>query len=148
MMGFGYRFYELVAIAYRFNRGFQFDTIPMRFFVAAIVNGLQSDAWLRSAEASSKLGGIKHSMQFLLLQFIFPFGCNYGGNPVADKIGQCACLGQDMKRSIPSISASPATGMVGMAERVAASVIKPLPVTPARLLRSVEARLVWSVPAS
>ncbi len=37
----------------------------------------------------------------------------------------------DMNRSIPKISASPATGMVGIAAKVAAKVMKPLPVTPA-----------------
>ncbi|VTY29709.1 Uncharacterised protein [Xylophilus ampelinus] len=37
----------------------------------------------------------------------------------------------DMKRSIPRISASPATGTCPTADSVAASTMKPLPVTPA-----------------
>ncbi|MOA59332.1 hypothetical protein D3C78_1839170 [compost metagenome] len=37
----------------------------------------------------------------------------------------------DMKRSIPRISARPASGRWPTAEMVAASTIKPLPVTPA-----------------
>ena len=37
----------------------------------------------------------------------------------------------DMKRSMPRISASPATGTVGTIDSVAASVMKPAPVTPA-----------------
>ena len=37
----------------------------------------------------------------------------------------------DMKRSMPRISASPATGTWPTAESVAASTMKPLPVTPA-----------------
>ena len=37
----------------------------------------------------------------------------------------------DMKRSIPRISARPATGTLPTADRVAASTMKPLPVTPA-----------------
>ena len=37
----------------------------------------------------------------------------------------------DMNRSTPTSSASAAGGMVGIADRVAASVTKPLPVTPA-----------------
>ena len=36
-----------------------------------------------------------------------------------------------MKRSMPRISASPATGTAPTAESVAASTMKPLPVTPA-----------------
>ena len=39
--------------------------------------------------------GIKHGMQFLLIQFIFPLGGDHGGDTVADKIGQCACLGHE-----------------------------------------------------
>ncbi len=37
----------------------------------------------------------------------------------------------DIKRSIPKISAIPATGTAGTTDKVAASVIKPAPVTPA-----------------
>lgn len=37
----------------------------------------------------------------------------------------------DIKRSIPKISAIPATGTAGTTYKVAASVIKPAPVTPA-----------------
>ena len=42
----------LAAVAYRFNRHFQFDTLPMRLLVAAIAIGPRPDAWLRSTEAS------------------------------------------------------------------------------------------------
>ena len=37
----------------------------------------------------------------------------------------------DMKRSMPRISASPATGTLPTADNVAANTMKPLPVTPA-----------------
>lgn len=37
----------------------------------------------------------------------------------------------DMKRSMPTSSATPVTGKSGMTERVATSATKPLPVTPA-----------------
>jgi transposase-like protein len=42
----------LAAFAYRFNRRFRLDTLPMRLLVAAIAIGPRSGAWLRSAEAS------------------------------------------------------------------------------------------------
>ena len=42
----------LAAFAYRFNRRFHLDTLPMRLLVAAITIGPRSEAWLRSAEAS------------------------------------------------------------------------------------------------
>jgi hypothetical protein len=42
----------LAAFAYRFNRRFQLDTLPMRLLVAAATIGPRSDTWLRSAEAS------------------------------------------------------------------------------------------------
>jgi hypothetical protein len=42
----------LAAFAYRFNRRFQLDTLPMRLLVAAIAVGPRSGAWLRLAEAS------------------------------------------------------------------------------------------------
>lgn len=43
----------LAAFAYRFNRRFQLDTLPIRLLVAAVTIGPRSGAWLRSAEASS-----------------------------------------------------------------------------------------------
>jgi len=42
----------LAAFAYRFNRRFQLQRLPMRLLVAAIAIGPRPDAWLRSAEAS------------------------------------------------------------------------------------------------
>jgi len=42
----------MVAVAYRFNRRFQLDTLPMCLFVATIAIGPRPDAWLRSAEAA------------------------------------------------------------------------------------------------
>lgn len=42
----------LAAFAYRFNRRFRLDTLPMRLLVAAIAIGPRSGAWLRSAEAA------------------------------------------------------------------------------------------------
>ena len=42
----------LAAFAYRFNRRFRLDTLPMRLLVAAIAIGPRSGVWLRSAEAS------------------------------------------------------------------------------------------------
>ncbi|MNT64370.1 hypothetical protein D3C72_2022630 [compost metagenome] len=42
-----------------------------------------------------------------------------------------------MKRSIPRISARPATGRPPTADRVAASTMKPLPVTPAAPLEEI-----------
>jgi hypothetical protein len=42
----------LAAFAYRFNRRFQLDTLPMRLLVAAIAVGPRPGAWLRLAEVS------------------------------------------------------------------------------------------------
>jgi transposase-like protein len=42
----------LGAFAYRFNRRFQLDRLPMRLLVAAIAVGPRPAVWLRSAEAS------------------------------------------------------------------------------------------------
>ena len=42
----------LAAFAYRFNRRFQLDTLPMRLRVAAVTIGPRPDPWLRQAEAS------------------------------------------------------------------------------------------------
>lgn len=42
----------LAAFAYRFNRRFQLDTLPMRLLVAAVTIGPRPDPWLRQAEAS------------------------------------------------------------------------------------------------
>ncbi|MCY1465605.1 hypothetical protein D9M71_837730 [compost metagenome] len=53
-----------------------------------------------------------------------------------------------MKRSIPRISAKPATGRWPTADRVAASTMKPLPVTPAAPLddsSNTTSRVIWCV---
>lgn len=42
----------LGAFAYRFNRRFQLDKLPMRLLVAAVAIGPRPAVWLRSAEAS------------------------------------------------------------------------------------------------
>jgi transposase-like protein len=42
----------LGAFAYRFNRRFQLDRLPMRLLVAAIAVGPRPEVWIRSAEAS------------------------------------------------------------------------------------------------
>jgi hypothetical protein len=42
----------LGAFAYRFNRRFQLDELPMRLLVAAVAVGPRPEVWLRSAEAS------------------------------------------------------------------------------------------------
>lgn len=43
----------LAAFAYRFNRRFQLDTLPMRLLVASVTIGPRPADWLRLAEASS-----------------------------------------------------------------------------------------------
>jgi transposase-like protein len=43
----------LAAFAYRFNRRFQLDTLPMRLLVATVSIGPRPADWLRLAEASS-----------------------------------------------------------------------------------------------
>ncbi|MNP09203.1 hypothetical protein D3C76_1012960 [compost metagenome] len=53
-----------------------------------------------------------------------------------------------MKRSIPRISAKPATGRWPTADRVAANTMKPLPVTPAAPLEdnsSTSSKVIWAV---
>jgi len=40
----------LAAIAYRFNRRFQLNTLPQRLWVAATSIGPRPEAWLRLAE--------------------------------------------------------------------------------------------------
>ena len=42
----------LGAFAYRFNRRFHLDTLPMRLIVAAVTTGPRSEDWLRQAEES------------------------------------------------------------------------------------------------
>lgn len=43
----------LAAFAYRFNRRFQLDTLPMRLLVASVTIGPRPADWLWLAEASS-----------------------------------------------------------------------------------------------
>ena len=42
----------LGAFAYRFNRRFHLETLPMRLIVAAVASGPRPTPWLRRAEAS------------------------------------------------------------------------------------------------
>ncbi len=42
----------LGAFAYRFNRRFQLDRLPVRLLAAAIASGPRPEAWIRSAEAA------------------------------------------------------------------------------------------------
>lgn len=67
--------------------------------------------------------------QAFVVQFFHPLSHNDRCHPVTDQL--VSARASDIKRSIPVMSARPATGRCPTAEIVAASTIKPLPVTPA-----------------
>lgn len=66
-----------------------------------------------------------HAGELLAVELVLPFRNDDRRNAVANQVGERA---SDMKRSIPRINASPATGIVGTLDSVAASTMNPLPV--------------------
>ncbi len=72
---------------------------------------------------------IQNVIHLFGIQFFHPFRHHHRGNAVTHRL--VSARASDIKRSIPRISAGPATGKCPTAEMVAASTMKPLPVTPA-----------------
>lgn len=72
---------------------------------------------------------IQHIIHLFGIEFFNPFRYYHRGDAVT--YGLVSARASDIKRSIPRISAVPATGKCPTAEMVAASTMKPLPVTPA-----------------
>ena len=107
-------------------------TGSVRVAWAAVGAGIWCSTWSSSASGSSASAAVS-LFNWLCMRFMSRSPVQRATTTVATPlpIRLVSARASDMKRSMPRISANPATGTPPTAERVAASTMKPLPVMPA-----------------